>query len=123
MGERLARLDLATEGEKCRPHGIPEPAVGNDHVENRLGLFGYVLPDAERLKQPPRGGDNRRSAFIAGVAVAERGIGDGDGKAWPQRLPKRNRQCEAGKAAAGNQHVDLVVPSGHITQRFTSVCS
>ena len=40
VGERLARLDLAGEGEKDRPNGVAEPAVGDHHVEDRLRLAG-----------------------------------------------------------------------------------
>ena len=36
VGERLARLDFAGEGEEDRPHRVAEPAVGDDHVEDRL---------------------------------------------------------------------------------------
>ena len=80
MGERLARLDLAGEGEKHRPHGVVEPAVGDHHVEDRLRLSADGIPDAERLEQPPRRGDDGRSAFVVGVAYAERRIGHRDGK-------------------------------------------
>ncbi len=50
MGEGLARLDFAGEGQKDRPHEIAEPAVGDDHVEDRLRLCGDALPDTERLE-------------------------------------------------------------------------
>ena len=36
VGERLARLDLAGEGEEDRTHRVAEPAVGDNHVEDRL---------------------------------------------------------------------------------------
>src|SRR5262249_59914013 len=52
MGERFARLDLAGESEKSRPHRIAKPAVGNHHVENRLSVGGNALPNAKRLEQP-----------------------------------------------------------------------
>jgi hypothetical protein len=80
MGERLAGLDLAGEGEEHRPHGVVEPAVGDHHVEDRLRLFADGIPDAERLEQPPRGCDNSRSAFVIGVTFAECGIGHRDRK-------------------------------------------
>ena len=80
MGERLARLDLAGEGEKHRPHRVVEPAVGDHHVEDRLRLSADGIPNAERLEQPPCGRDNGRSAFVVGVAFAQRRIGHRDGK-------------------------------------------
>ena len=80
MGERLAGLDLAREGEKHRPHGVVEPAVGDHHVEDRLRLSADGIPDAERLEQPPRRRDDGRCAFVVGVAFAERRIGHRDGK-------------------------------------------
>ena len=87
-GEGLARFDVAGEGEKDRPHRVVEPAVGDDHVEDRLRLAGDALPDAERLEQPPRRRDDRRGALVIGIAFAERRIGDSDGKGRPQ--PCRN---------------------------------
>ena len=47
VGERLARFDFAGEGQKYRPHRIVEPAVGHHHVEDRLGLAGDAVPDAD----------------------------------------------------------------------------
>jgi hypothetical protein len=76
VGERFARLDLAGEGQKGRPHGVIEPAVGDDHVEDRLRLAGDRLPDAERVKQSARRRDNRRGTFVARMARPERRVGD-----------------------------------------------
>ena len=83
VGERLARLDLAGEGEKDRPHRVVEPAVGDDHVEDRLRLVGDGVPDAERLEQPPRRRDDGRGALVVGVAAPSAGIGDRDGERRP----------------------------------------
>ena len=117
MGERLARLDLAGEGEKHRPHGVVEPAVGDHHVEDRLRLPADGIPDAERLEQPPRRSDDGRSAFVVGVADAERRIGDRDGKRRPERLAQRNGKRQAGKAAARDQHIDILTRHGRILSR------
>src|SRR4051812_1016694 len=38
VGERLARLNLAREGEERRPHGVLQPAVGDDYLDDRLRL-------------------------------------------------------------------------------------
>ncbi len=57
VGEWFARLDLSGEGEKDRPHRVVEPAVGHDHVEDRLRFAGDGLP-RPRLSRtagaPPR---------------------------------------------------------------------
>jgi hypothetical protein len=80
MGERLARLYLAGEGEKHRPHRVAKPAVGDDHVEDRLRVAGDAVPHPQRFEQPPRRRDDRRSALVIVVASAERRIGDHDGE-------------------------------------------
>ena len=67
-----------------------------------------LLPDAERLEQPPRRRNDRRGALIVGMACAERGIRNRHGKRRPQRLPQGNRERQPGKAAAGYQHVGIV---------------
>src|SRR5579863_6869569 len=120
MGERLAWLDLAGEGEKDRPHRIVEPAVGDDHVEDRLGFRRYVLPNAERLEQAARGGDDRRSALVIGVALAEYRVDNGDGKRRPKPLPQGDRKREAGKAAAGDENVDRTIRAVHDTHACTA---
>ena len=109
MGERLAWLDLAGEGEEDRPHRVVEPAVGDDHVEDRLGFRRDALPNAERLEQAARGGDDRRGALVIGMAPAEHRVDDGDGKSRPKPLPQGDRKREAGKAAAGDEHVDRTI--------------
>ena len=80
MGERLAFLDFAGEGEKNRPHRVVEPAVGHHHVEDRLGLVGHGLPNAKRREQPARRGNDCGSALVVGVALAEHRVGDRYGK-------------------------------------------
>ncbi len=39
--------------EKYRAHRVAEPAVGDDHVEDRLRFAGDGVPNANSLKQPP----------------------------------------------------------------------
>ena len=54
VGEGLAGLDLAAEGEEDRTHRVAEPAVGDDHVEDRLRAFRDLRPDAERRQHASR---------------------------------------------------------------------
>ena len=64
VGERLARLDLALEGEEGRPHRVLQPAVGDHHVEDRLRLDR--VPHADGLEQPAR---RRRDGGGARIAA------------------------------------------------------
>jgi len=107
MGERLTRLDLAGEGEESRPHRVAEPAVGDDHVEDRLRLRRDGLPDTDGLEQTPCRRDDRRRALVFAAARAQRRIGDRNRERRSQRLPQGNGERQPGKAAAGNQHVDI----------------
>ena len=104
--ERLARLDIAVEAQEHRTHGILQTAVGDDHVEDRLRPIRHPLPDTDGLEQPPCRSDDCRRPRI-GRRAHERRIGDGDRKRWPQRLPQRDRQRQAGEAGAADQHVDM----------------
>ena len=83
--ERLARLDLAVEGQESRPHRVLQAAVGNHHVEDRLRGVRDLVPDPDHLEQSPRCGDNRRGARV-GRHLAERRIGDRDRERWPEPL-------------------------------------
>ena len=104
MRERLARRDLAVEGEEFRPHGVVELGIGHHHVEDRLRVRLDALPDADGLEQPARRRRDRRGPRILRPAV-EAGIGQCDGERLAQRLPQRDREREPGEAAAGDQHV------------------
>ena len=65
VGERLAGLDLAREGEEDRPHRVAEAAVGDRHVEDRLRVRpATCVPHAERFQHAPR--RRRRSRKRAG---------------------------------------------------------
>ena len=110
MGERLARLHVAVEGEKRRAHGVLQIAVGHHHVEDRLRRDRF--PHADGLEQPARRRHNRGCTGIA-RGSAEPGIGDGDGKGRPEPLAQRDRQREPGKSRAANQHID----TPHIARR------
>ena len=106
--ERLARLDLAVEGQERRPHRVVEAAVGDRHVEDRLRVGRDRLPDADGLEQPPRRRDDGRCARVA-TAALEGGIGNDDRKRRPERLPQGDRQRQAGEARTGDENVDLPV--------------
>ena len=74
VGERLARLDLAVEGEESRPHRVVQPAVGDHHVENRLRL--------RPASQTPIVSNSRRAA--ATIAEARP---SSDARPAPDRRP------------------------------------
>ena len=118
VGERLARFDVARESKEDRPQRIIETAVGHDHVEDRLRLPGDAAPNAERLEQPPRSGDDCRSALVGGVAFAERRIRHHDREGRPEPLFQRNGEREPGKTAARNQDIDIVTCHGATLARL-----
>ena len=106
--ERLARLDLAAEGEERRPHRVVELVVGDHHVEDRLRV-------AATASQTPIASNRRRAA----AAIAEaRGSFDGaaasagsatvTAKLSPSALAQRDRQRQAGKAGAADHHIGLL---------------
>jgi len=63
--ERLARLDIAGEGQEHRTGRVLQLGIGDDHVENRLRRSCDLIPDAERIEQPAAGGDDRGRPGIA----------------------------------------------------------
>ena len=69
--ERLARLDVAGEGEEDRTHGVFDAAVGHRPCRGSAAPLRGALPNAERLEQPPRRRDDRRGALVAIVAFAQ----------------------------------------------------
>ena len=110
VGERLARLDVAVEGEEDRPH--------------RVARAGCRSPPC-RGSAAPRSGPTRRCVSNSRRAAAtmadarasvagapERGIGDRDREGRPEALAQRDRQRKAGKAGAADQHVDTVLRHG-----------
>ena len=105
MGERLARFHIAVEAQKHRPDDVGEAAIGHHHIEDGLRLD--VPPNADGLEQAPRRGDDGGGTAILGGAP-QRGVGDRDRERRRKPLAQRNRQREAGKARAADQHVDLL---------------
>ena len=103
MGERFTRFQITFEGEKCGPHHVMQAAVGHHHVQDGLRLD--LVPYADSLEQPPRRCDDGRRAPVGGGARQCR-IRDRDGEGGPEPLAQRNREREAGEAAAADHHVD-----------------
>ena len=105
VGERLARLHIAIEAQKHRPHDVGEAAIGHHHIEDGLRLD--VPPNADGLEQAPRRGDDGGGTCVLWRAC-QRGVGDRDRERRRKALAQRNRQRETGKARAPDQHVDLL---------------
>ena len=108
MGERLARLGIAVEGQEHRPNRIGEPAVGHHHIEDGLRFAGDGVPHPDRLEQLLRRRHDGGSARIAPAAVECR-IGDRDAEAIAQPLSQRHRQREPGDAGTADEHVGVAV--------------
>ena len=76
MRERLARLDLAVEGQEGRTQRVVELGIGHHHVEDRLRVRLDAAPHIHGLEQTPCRSRDRRRARIA-RRPAKRRIGDG----------------------------------------------
>ena len=70
MRERLARLDIAREGQEDRPDRVFQLRVGDDHVEDRLGSGRDLVPDADGIEQAAAGRDDGESRADRGLAVS-----------------------------------------------------
>ena len=107
MRKGLAGRDVAGEIQERRTRGVLELGIGDDHVEDRLGLGLDVVPGAERLEQAAAGRDDRGRAGIAARPRGERGVGDDDGNLGSEPLAQRQREREARKCAAANDYAIL----------------
>ncbi len=105
VGERLALLHFAREGEEHRPHGVLQLGVGHNHVENRLCIRGDRVPHAERFEHAPRRGRDRGGAQVRLRIRREGRIGDDDPERVAESLAQRERKREAGESAAGDHHI------------------
>ena len=108
MGERLARLGIAVEGQEHRPNRIGEPAVGHHHIEDGLRLARDGVPHPDRLEQPLRRRHDGGSARVMRRGV-QCGIGDRDAEAIAQPLAQRHREREPGDAGAADEHIGVAV--------------
>ena len=104
VGEGFAGRDLAREGQEGRPHHVFELGIRDHHVEDGLGVRNDLVPHPEGREQAAGGGRDRRGAGIGDRAVQRR-IGDHHREGVTEPLAQRDRQSEAGKAAAGDHHV------------------
>ena len=84
MRERLARLDIAGEGQEHRTGGVFQFEIGDDHVEDRLRLVRDLIPCPDRLEQPAAGRDDRGGARIAARPRRQRRIGHDHGNVAPR---------------------------------------
>src|SRR4029077_18479392 len=109
VGKRLTRFDLTRKGEKHRPHRVLQSGVGHHHVEDRLRLVGNRVPHIERLEHAPRRRRDRGGAQIGPRIRRDRRIRHHDAERFAEPLAKRERQREAGEAAARDHHIGFLV--------------
>ena len=107
VGERLARLDIAGEGQEDRTRRVFQLGIGDDHVEDRLRGGSDLAPDPERFEQPPAGGDDGGGARSRLGLLAQRRIGHDHGHVGAEALTQRQRQRQSGKGAAADDNASL----------------
>ena len=105
--EGLALFDLAAEAQESRPHRVVEFGIGHHHVEDRLRGRRDRVPDFDGRKQPARGGGNRGGARVLRRHAGQSRIGHRHAEAIAQPLAQRDRQRQAGKAGAADDHIVL----------------
>ena len=91
------RADVAGKRQEHRPHHIFEPAVGDDHVEDRLRVRRDLAPDFERLEQILARGDDRRRARIAARPRASAGSATTISNAAPRPLRSASASARPAK--------------------------
>ena len=107
MRERLARLDIAGEGQEHRTGGVFQLRVGDHHVEDRLRAGRDLIPHPDGLEQPAAGRDDGGRARIAARPCRQRRIGDDDRNIGAEALTQRQRQRQPGKRAAADDNASL----------------
>src|SRR5262249_31067801 len=105
-------LNVAVETEEHRAHRITEPAVGDVHVDNRLRLASNPVPDPDGLEQPACRRHDRRGTRIIG-GLPERRVRHRHPIGRTERLLERDRERQARKAPATDQHVAPICALGH----------
>ena len=106
VGEGLAGLDISGKGQEHRPGGIFQLRIRDHHVEDGLRIR-HLIPDAERLEQPPARRHDRGRPRIAARPRSQRRIGDYDGNIRAKALTERQRQRQPGKGAAADDNASL----------------
>jgi len=104
MSERFTRFDLTPECQECRPHGVIDPAVGDHHIKDGLGIVRDRGPHPERIEHAARSRGNGRSPCIL-AGSGEIRIRQCYGKIAAQRLAQRDRERKPGESAACDQDV------------------
>jgi hypothetical protein len=108
--EGLAPVHIAREGEEGRPHRILQAAVGDHHVENRLGPVSDPGPDIERLQHPPRRCRDGIGALVPMGIAPERRIAHDHVDPAGERLLERQRQGQPGEPSARNDDARSLHP-------------
>jgi hypothetical protein len=103
VGEGLAGLDLAREGQKGLANGVGETAVGDHHVQDRLRLRLDLAPGAERGQHFSRASGDRVGAAVVARVAGQRRVADRDLHAGRQGLLQGERQRKPCDAAAGDE--------------------
>ena len=100
VSERLAVVGSPVEGQEHRPRRVAGPAVGDDHLGDRLGASGDLLPHAERSSM------RRPAAAIAEARPSRRG---GVGR---RRIDERHRERRRGPAERQRQRQPDMAATG-----------
>ena len=107
MRERLARLDVAGEGQEHRPDGVFQLGIGDDHVEDRLRFGRDLIPYPDGIEQAPARRDDGGRARVAARPGGQRRVGDDDRDVGAEALTQRQRQRQPGKGASADNNASL----------------
>ena len=107
VGGGLAALHGVVVGDQHGAEGVLQARVGDVDRRHRLGVLGDLRPHAQYGEHPLGAGREREGARVAraGGGVKSCAVGNGDAHAVAQRICERARQGQAGRAAAGDDHV------------------
>ena len=107
MRERLARFDIAREGQEDRTGRVFQLRVGDDHVEDRLRPGRDLIPHPDGIEQAAAGRDDGGRARIAAWPCRQRRIGNDDRDIGAKALAQRQRQRQPGQGAAADNNASL----------------
>ena len=108
MGEGLTRVDFATECQKGRADSVAEFRVGDDHLEDRLGIRRNSIPYAERFKQSAAGRNDCRCTRVATWAIHKRWIGNHNRDISTKTLAQGKRQSHSRKCSTADDNAALL---------------